>query len=532
MRHLTECISRRLTMLIVAIAAASTAWILLRTHHGVRLTSDSAAYLSAAENLAAGKGLIDFEGDELTWFPPGFSIVLAGFELVGIGAKDASRWLNAILFGLTIGVSGLWLKKVCRSGVVVLAGVLAVASSRILQYIVASLYPESLFLLLTIGSLMLVSEFCKRPGISRRAQRLLALAGLLAGLSAAVRYVGIVAIASSLLLILLRQPSRTSLRTRLQAATLFGLTASLPVLAVLGRNLVVAGRLLGDRLDHGSGHSMLDAVEIILGLHGPSQPSFAIGWIMLLAAAVICWAPSRQMARPPPRNRLGTKSSAPFAVFVVFYVAALVFTQPLNAGPVIARLWLPAAIALVFVGCDALDTAIGRSSLPDAPRDLTLRFLLAGTGAAVIVTLTAASYLSAQNTRDALSLDHPAGAAIRGIAESPLIERLHDHDTDRLYSNRPIGVYLLSHIQPVHRLPRGQSDKPLTDSECLDLLRAGAADADLPGYGTLQIAWFDELRQGDIKTYCDIPALAAESPELELVEDFGDGAIYRFDPSG
>ncbi len=525
---------RRLTVLIVAIAALSTAWILLRTWYGARLTSDAAAYLSGAENLASGNGLVDFEGDELTWFPPGYPIVLAGFEIAGIGAAEASRWLNAVLFGLTVGIAGLWLKTVCRSSAVVLAGVAAIACSPTLHVNAVSPHSEPLYLLLTTGSLIAVSEFLNRQpaGTGRRALRLLATAGLLAGLSFAVRYVGLVAIASSSLLILSWRPARTFLRIRLQAAALFGVAAALPVVAVLARNLVATGRLLGDRLDIHAGHSMLDAVGIITELHRTTRPTFAIGWIMLFGAALICWAAG---GRPRPRSfprRLGRARSAPFAAFVALYAGVSVVTQPLNADPINARLWLPAAIALVFVGCEALDAALQRSSPQDASGQGRRLALAAGTGAVIVVGLAAAVYYSAQNTRDALSLGHADGVIIRELVGSPVIAHLQDEATDgHLTTNRMHGVYLLTGIQPVHLLPWRPAGQTLTDSECLERL-GRISTHDIPTGNTgFSIAWF-EVKPARPRWYCDIPALAAESPELELVEDFPDGAIYRFDPSG
>ncbi len=114
-----------------------------------------------------------------------------------------------------------------------------------------------------------------------------------------------------------------------------------------------------------------------------------------------------------------------------------------------------------------------------------------------------------------------------------MIAHLQHHATDaRLYSNRPAGVYLLTGIQPLLHLPAWWPwTSPLTDSDCFDHLTAFSNRAGQSESRKLQIAWFDELRRGDARFYCDIPALASGSSELELVEEFPDGAIYRFEPS-
>ncbi len=536
----TTLLSRRLTALIVAIAAGGAAWILVRTWHGAGISPDSAWYLSAAENLAAGNGLVNFKGERLHWFAPGYPISLAGFELVGIGAHEGGRWLNAVAFGATIGISGLWLKGVCRSPAIVLAGVLTVACSRSFHYSAVRIHSESLYLLLTVGSLILVSKFLKHPEQSRRAQELLSAAGLwmlpaaglLAGLSAAVRYVGAVAAASSFLLLLFWRPERRPAQDRLQAATIFGLAAALPVVVVLARNVAGTGDLLGQRLGSSTGDSVLGAIETIISIHASGWPSFVIPWVMLVAAALIFWTASgRDRPRSLPR-RLGIESSAPFAAFVLLYAATLVLAQPWNSGPIVPRLWLPAAVALLFVGCETLDTAIDRSA-SQALGDSRLSLLLAATGAVVVLALAASSLASMRNVRAQLSIGHPAGVVVSGIVESPVIAHLQQHPTDDLvYSNRPAGAYVLTGIQPTLQLPAWRAgERSLTGSECLGQLASLARGADDPENTRLRIAWFDEIRTGDIKEYCDIEALASVSAELELVEEFPDGAIYRFEPS-
>ncbi len=531
--------SKRLTALILVVAVCGTAWILVQTWHGAWPNYDAVFYLSAGENLAAGRGLIDFRGNGMYWFPPGYSISLAGFELIGIGVSEGGRWLNAVVFGATILISGLWLKSVCRSPAVVMAGVLTIACSRMFQFLAVTLYSEPLYLLPTIGSLILVSVFLKNPERSRRALWLLAVAGLLAGLSEVVRYVGVVAVASSFGLLLLWRPGRTSMWSRLQAATVFGLAASLPVVAVLvvavlARNLAVTGRLLGDRLGRGTDHTMLDALETIITLQGPSRPTLSIGLIMLLAAALIGLTAGRHhIARPPPGNKHGIERSAPFATFALLYAATLVLIQPFHPGPVNARLYLPAAIALVFVGCEALDTAMHSTARQEGSSGLARNLLLTGVSATVVLALASSSYDNVLRARESLALGHYPGAIIEGIAESPVITHLENHATDEsLYSNRAMGVYLLTGIQPTRNLPGWwPGNSPLTEADCLDRLTAFASYANGSESRSLQIAWFDEPRAGSSRTSCDIPALAAGSSELELTQEFGDGAIYRFDSS-
>ncbi len=527
---LSTQVQRRITALIVAVAAGTTAWILVQTWHGPCMNTDAVFYLSAADNLAAGKGLTDFRGDGLHWFPPGYPVSLAGFELLGIGGVEGGRWLNAALFGVTILICGLWLKTVCRSPVIVMAGVLTIACSQAFHDSAGCIHSEPLYLALMVGSLILVSAALQHDLTRRRALWLLSAAGLLAGLSLTVRYVGVVAIASSSLVVLFWQRSLTAPRARLQAATVFGLATALPVAAVLANNHAGTGSIFGERLDHSTGHTMLDAIELIIRFHGTNRPTFLIGWVMLItAAAILCTTARRDRPRSSPRW-LGIDRSAPFAAFWLLYVVTLVVTQPWNSGPVVPRLWLPAAIALLLVGCEGLDAAVSRSSLLKAPREPRLNILLAGVGAAFVLALAYSSYFNSVRARAGILRGHPAGDVVHEVVDSPVLDYLRQHPTDDdIYSNRPASIYLLAGIQPIRHLPAWWPwTSPLTQEDCLRWLTSFSNRSES---GRLQIVWFDARRIHDSRIYCDLEALAAGSSHLELVEDLPDGVIYRFGPS-
>lgn len=522
-----------LAVFIFAVAALGTAWIVVRTQHGALLTTDSAHLVSGAENIAAGKGYVDFQHRPLWWWPPGYSISLAGLEVVGIGAFEGGRFWNAALFGATILASGLWLKWVCRSAFVVATGVLTIAGSRLFQKDAATLSTDALGLMLTVAALIGVSWALKRAEGGLKHGWLTLAAGLLAGLSAATRYIGVVAIASSLAVILLWHPSRRALWSRMRTAVLFGLAASLPVVLVLARNIDLEGAPLGRRLAHSTGHTMTDAVHIIIDAHDLAHPTLLVPWIMVLAAVGVWLKTSRRTlrhGRPPPADsprpqRQGIDRSVPFAAFALLHVVALIASQPSNDGLIQARLVYPAAIALVFVGCEALDAQLG-GSLAQAFSNPRLRLVLTGPGLAILLALGAAAESSVDAARRARSLGHAPGDVVHGLVDSAMIDHLDRRwPGGLLYSNRAEGTYLLTGIQPLHRLPRAR-EAPKPDSECLELLRDSSAAADME----LHIAWFDESPQYSSWEYCDIPRLASISPQVQLTRDLTDGAIYRFVP--
>jgi len=151
--------SRYLTGFVITVAVIVTAWILVRTWHGPRIHGDAITYIRVAENLADGKGLLRLGGIWNSDHPPGWPLVLAGFELLGISARAVVRWLNPILFGTTILFAGMWLRTVCRSHMTVVVGVLAIGLFPIWHKLAAGYYSEPLFLLLTLISLVMLSRF-------------------------------------------------------------------------------------------------------------------------------------------------------------------------------------------------------------------------------------------------------------------------------------------------------------------------------------------------------------------------------------
>lgn len=98
----------------VALAIVGGFLVLLATReYGPGVSSDSAFYLSSAENFAKGRGFINFEGNPLVDWPPLYSFVLGVIhKLTGANVLQVGRYLNALFFGLTVITSSL-LFKLC-----------------------------------------------------------------------------------------------------------------------------------------------------------------------------------------------------------------------------------------------------------------------------------------------------------------------------------------------------------------------------------------------------------------------------------
>lgn len=150
---------------------------------------DSFNYISAARNLATGKGLtipLDPESNTpMTHYPPLFPVVLAGFELLSMDAMTAARWLNAALFGVTAALLGLTVRRITRSEGLGLAAALAFVLARDMVVAFAYALAEPLLLALTAGSLWYLGKYLEEEELKS-----LLLASLLAAGAFLTKYGG------------------------------------------------------------------------------------------------------------------------------------------------------------------------------------------------------------------------------------------------------------------------------------------------------------------------------------------------------
>ena len=96
--------------IILLLSLAGSLAIYFSTSWGPWAYSDSAGYISSARNLLAGNGLGYFAPSgnfkPLSIHPPLYPLVLSAIGLFGIEMIEAARWLNIVLFGVTIFLSG------------------------------------------------------------------------------------------------------------------------------------------------------------------------------------------------------------------------------------------------------------------------------------------------------------------------------------------------------------------------------------------------------------------------------------------
>ena len=193
---------------------------LIATRHGDAIGQDSAAYLGAARNLLAGRGMttpFDPSGSTLSpdqafafhgavplvHFPPAYPAVLAVVSWFGVSLESGARVLGAIVLGLILLVFELLLQRCTRSTLLVpVAGALlllagpAVFFHQDLLQIDTSVLSDPLFLLVFLAGILLTVGLLDAPG-----------PGLLIGLALCVavapliRYVGLSMVVAAALVV-------------------------------------------------------------------------------------------------------------------------------------------------------------------------------------------------------------------------------------------------------------------------------------------------------------------------------------------
>ncbi len=514
--------------LCILVAVLGTAHILVRTAgYGAALGNDAFNYLSAAESLAAGEGLLSPGGGQMVLFAPFFSVAMAFLALFGIEPVDGGRLLNAAAFGLLILVSGLWLRRRLESQWVALGAAVMVMAALPLAHSASTLLSEPLFILFTVLALMPLESFLNR----RSGRRALALSAVFAALAALTRYVGVVLIFSGVLMLLMRRD--IPLRKRLRDALAFGAISSLPLAAVLARNYLVSGTFTGDR-SMAVGRPLFDSLGQIAAVFQQWADPIALlplrlqDWpapvviLLLLAALLIITA-------------LRRRESAVFCWFALAYPSVIVATVPFASWQGIdSRYLAPVYVPLLFVAAFWLDgllnsRASGRrvsGKMGVARWTLLALALLAG---AVHIGISAQQNL--RLTAEALESGY-IGQSLNTAywQDSELVEYLRANPkSGRYYSNQPnvlrwnagITGTLVSWV-PIPRQNLGDLH------DCQRWFERAIRQSQQHGDADARIVW---VGQG-AGSHINCTLLQMESPlPLEPVAELADGIVFRLNPA-
>jgi hypothetical protein len=483
--------------------------------YGAGISSDSTKYLSVAQNLVEGNGLVDHKGAPLLSWPPFYSMILAALSLMtGLDVFVAGWYFNVFLYGLNIFLSGVifyrvFLEKPLYAYLACLFVFLSLSSLRIHSDISS----DPFYLTLTLGFLIAVDDYVRKR--SYRAFAWMVLFSLLAPLQ---RYVGLAITVTAEIVILIE--NRRSVRTLLRDGFILGLLSALPIAWwLIVHNMIMHGSLWGlasQPVDVSENISL--ALTKMLHWFVPyltflmpilTRPYIPLG---MLAILLVLINRSHKESGRAWAQSFTTPSVYPTMVYAGVYFIALALTvitndhRDLFSDRYYVILLVPVEI-LIFLTFDKLVLPHLNFSFKRIQTLLILIFALW----AIYPIYSTQEYL-----REANKEGEPSGANMfnnKNYREMPMVAELQklraEQPQETFYSNYVDAVWFYTR-KPVSLLPF-VNDDPAT--------AYAGWPYNNPGY----IIWFEP---NEYKHYLD-PQKIAEFADVKLIYHGKDGEIYH-----
>lgn len=508
-------------MLLALLVAYPVMVIALATSSGVLLSQDSVSYLAAARALAAGDGLTSFDGQPLTLFPPGLSILLGAADGLGASAESAAVVINAVCAALVVLGTYLLGRQAQRSAWLALAAAAVVSLSAPFTLSFVWLWSEPVFTVLVLALLLLLVWSIRR---GRCPWWAVIVAGLLVSGAISVRYVGYV------LLPIVALGIWWAARSWVRVLVALAVGVLAPAL-IVARNLGAGSGPLGDR--YPGVRTLLDSAAEAVGVLGTFLlPSASAGIAVVLGSLVAVLVLVGVWAGLVDRDRVVGLLGA----FAVLYVVAIVWSQTATRlDPPTPRLLTPALPALAVLALSGLSVVVARlrrdvltwtaTSPSDAVRArgeavaAAVRWVVLGL---VVVGAVAASVRADMR----LIQDAREGVlGLRAAASGSVLatEGIAIPGAAGFASNDPWRMYLAIGKAPVVPLPPSPAEWP---SDRID--RDLRVLREVVGSGAVTHAL---VVDGGAETL-GWPELAAAGVDAVLVAETPEGGIYRLATAG
>ncbi len=463
-------------------------------------------YLQTARSLLHGNGWT-IEGIRVSLFPPLYPSLLAVPAFIGVDLLQGARLLQALLAGGS--VLWIWLITYRLSGkspaAATLAAVMALGAVDLIAYQILAL-SDGAFLFLALAAIFLLALYLEMGRIGY-----LLPAGLLFGLAALTRYVGVVWILGACAVVLLFSPN--PMRARLRDIVLMLPLAVIPNVLWILRN-TKASTVFGRALD---AHSFLGGPEFKSMLHTISawlfQWSAADSWWMVVPALALFAVFLYWLIRPRRAMMIGRIRQAWPLTFAVLYLLFLIFTAAFFQADLFrdsARLLMPVHALLLVT-----TLALARAWVMQQRRSVRWWIAVGGTGLCAFILVTGLAYIR-------LVSQDGQGYAGRRYRESPLIALVRRIDPAvTVYCNLdlPVSFYAERMVMDIPTKISNATQRPNPEYES----RMKSMADDIRDSSAV-LAYF---REGDKwLVYPTIEEIERFIP-LRAVEQLPDGELYE-----
>ena len=210
-----------------------TAFILLMwiTPYGSGVSPDSTIYINSAKSLLSGKGF-----SISPHYPPLYPLFLAAVGLLENNLIQASRFLNAIIFGINAGLVALAVYLTTKRNFLSSSyAVFFFLSSAPLIEVHAWTWSEPLFITFSLTCMIFLSMYVIRPTIS-----LFITSSLFLGFALVTRYIGVAFLPAALVIVFIGGVDKRIGR-RFLNAFIWSIIACVPLAILFVRNTIMAG---------------------------------------------------------------------------------------------------------------------------------------------------------------------------------------------------------------------------------------------------------------------------------------------------
>ena len=429
---------------IAALCTMGVSLVLYFTRTSPGMSGDSVWYVMGAENMLEGNGYSRTSGGgeivPIVGFPPLFSIVLTGLGFLGFDLIEGSRWLNALLFGVSAFLVWRLIQQYTGSKWVSMAGALLfLGSSSLIKYH-SWVMSEGLYILLQLTVFSLLIAYL------RSGKRFFWVsAALITGAGIITKYIGFSLLFSGALTIFLF--SEEDLKSRIIITLRYIFIASLPVLAWFTRNSMLQGNLTNRAIEfHPMRLDLFTVYKYEIGNWFLFHRIIPWGQRFLTAAFIALFGPlcflftQIREWRSGKSKQLGKANALPW--MLIFYTVAFLMILVINSTLLDAATTLSAPeryLAPLYVSSLIL--------ILSSTYDLILRSRLKTLLAPVLAVLLISSiFLHFQNSFEFYGDNGvDLGYQSSKVQDPNLVAGLRGISQDRLlYSDNPEQIYVLT----------------------------------------------------------------------------------------
>lgn len=484
--------------------------------YGPGLSTDGARYLSTAENIAAGLGVVDYFHEPLVHWPPLYPALLAGLHaLSGLDVMLLAQIINILAFGAVIALSGIFFLRALPGhyGWALFAS-LVVASSVALIEVSANVASDPLFMVCVLLWLLAAQRY-----VAGRTARHFWHMALLAALSCFLRYAGAALVMSGALVALLAW--RPHWRQGLLRAAALGALSAAPIGAwALLHNYRLSGLLLGSHQPAYPPGLLLAFIDKVVSWFVPERVLLLVPPLAFVAVLAVLWAVrSRRSRWATWLQQLMAAPLLPAVAFTLVYGGMLVFAISYSEHRVPGSQRLHAVLLPCLL---ALAASVWQAFAPRLS-GLWRTLALLAAGLWLLLPLS--------RTLEYVRLAHAEGDVsyynlynTRSLRQSEFAQYLRQFPftpEDKVYSNNEAAAWFLLR-RPIYRLPRYDGETQASLAAALAAFEGWPAADD-----TAYLVWF-----GDALDYKrDVPTPEQLQSTLRVLSHYrsGHGELYLLD---